>query len=233
MTGYDTNERNTIFEALSPASNFTSEIAYYGGPNYLNSAIAHVNSFGVCSPPVTEANMFVASNINLANARARGMEVNQRFRVNPNLVFDGYWDAQSVTIFDAPNSLLMDNPTLIPGSQLPGIPLHQWGMYMNVTTTTGGELYLNYHQVDSNNEMHRVSFGSADLAFTQKLGKGSFVNLGVTNVFNQAVDTYGRIGYGVFVPENQFGTDTNALQQGSERFGLAPASLSVSFIQKL
>jgi len=57
--------------------------------------------------------------------------------------------------------------------------------------------------------------------------------MGVSNLFNQVVDNYGRIGLGVYVPENQFGTDTSAVQQGSERFGLAPASVSFTIIQRI
>ncbi|HLW38642.1 MAG TPA: hypothetical protein VKR99_09460, partial [Candidatus Eremiobacteraceae bacterium] len=159
--------------------------------------------------------------------------LSQRLRVNPHLFFDGYWNTQSTTIFDAPPSLLMNNPTLIPGSQLPKIPLHKWGLAMNLTSSHGGELYLDYTQLDSNNELARPSYGSASLAITQQVAEHTFVNMGVSNLFNQVVDNYGRIGLGVYVPENSFGTDTSAVQQGSERFGLAPASVSFTIIQRI
>ena len=58
------------------------------------------------------------------------------------------------------------------------------------------------------------------------------MNLGVANLFNQAVDNYGRIGSGVFIPENQFGTDANGIQQGTERFGLSPATISFTVIER-
>lgn len=232
LIAYDTNERNTIFEALAPIGPYLGLVNQYGGPNYIPAVLAHVNQeCGNPTPPLTIANLFVTSNVNLATARARGIEVSQRYRVNEHLVFDGYWDTQSTTFFDAPASLLMDNVNLIPGSQLPGIPLHKWGIYMDVTSKSGGEIYLNYAQVDGNNELHRDSFGTADLAITQQVAPRTFVNLGVSNLFNQGVDTYGRIGLGVYVPENQFGTDPNAVAQGSERFGQAPASVIFSVIQ--
>ncbi len=82
---------------------------------------------------------------------------------------------------------------------------------MDATSIKGGEIYLDYSQVDSNNELDRPSFGTADLAITQQVAPHTAVNLGVSNLFNQAVDTYGRIGLGVFVPENQFGTDTGGI----------------------
>lgn len=234
LTGYDTNERNTIFEANAPIGPYIGLVTQYGGPNFINEALAHVNNAcGNPTPPLGIGNLFVTSNLNLATARARGFEFSQRYRFNPHLVFDAYLDTQSTTFFDAPASLLMDNPTLIPGSQLPGVPLHKWGAYIDATTTNGGELYLDYTQFDGNNPLNRSAFGIADLAITQQVGQHTVLNLGVSNLFNQAVDNYGRIGLGVFVPENQFGTDTSAVEQGSERFGQSPASLSFTVIQRI
>ena len=236
LTAYDTNEKNTIFEAQAPAAGFLDVLNQFGGNGYIQAAINHVTS--VCpnftpSNPATINNFVINSNLNLATSRARGFELSQRLRVNPHLFFDGYWNTQSTTIFDAPPALLMNNPTLIPGSQLPKIPLHKWGLAMNLTSSHGGELYLDYTQVDSNNELARPSYGSASLAITQQVAEHTFVNMGVSNLFNQVVDNYGRIGLGVYVPENQFGTDTSAVQQGSERFGLAPASVSFTIIQRI
>jgi len=235
FTLYVTNERNTIFEGETPAAGYVNVINEFGGSTYLASAIAHVTS--VCpnftpSNPATIANFFINSNLNLATSRARGFELSQRVRVNPHLFFDGYWNTQSTTIFDAPDSLLMNNPTLIPGSQLPKIPLHKWGLAANLTTSRGGELYLDYVQVDSNNELARPSYGEASVALTQQVAPHTFVNLGVSNLFNQVVDNYGRIGLGRFVPENQFGVDSTGVNQGSERFGLVPAAISFTVIQR-
>ena len=129
--GYDTNEKNTIFEAQAPAAGYVNLLNEFGGAGYIAAAIAHVTS--VCpnftpSNPATIANFYINSNLNLATARARGFELSQRLRLNEHVFFDGYWDTQSTTIFDAPTSLLINNPNLIPGSQLPKIPLHTWGV---------------------------------------------------------------------------------------------------------
>jgi len=235
FTLYDTNERNTIFEGQAPAANYLDILNEFGGATYLAAAIAHVTS--VCpnftpSNPATIANFFINSNLNLATSRARGFELSQRVRVDPHFFVDGYWNTQSTTIFDAPDSLLMNNPTLIPGSQLPKIPLHKWGLAANLTTSRGGELYVDYVQVDSNNELARASYGEASLALTQQIAPHTFVNLGVSNLFNQVVDNYGRIGLGSFIPENHFGVDSTGVNQGSERFGLSPAAVSFTVIER-
>jgi hypothetical protein len=46
------------------------------------------------------------------------------------------------------------------------------------------------------------------------------LTLGVNNIFNSVSANYGYIGLGTFQPENQYGTDRNAFDQGSELFGL-------------
>ncbi len=236
---YDTNETNTIFEAQSPASGFLDTINEFGGPNYLQAVFNHISAicpnFAPPHPPPTIANLTVASNLNLASARARGMEFNGRLRVSPQFYVEGYWSVQSTTIFDVSNELLMANTTLIPGSQLPRIPLHKWGLSADLTNSHGQDVYFNYVHYDSNNSLNRPAYGVANVAFTGKLGGNAgntWLNLGVSNVFNSNVDNYGRIGWGVFVPENQYGTDSNGLEQGSERFGLAPATVVFSITQR-
>lgn len=235
LTLYDTHETNTIFAGFAPASQFLDQLAL-GGPGYLDSFYTRIASicpnFAPPNPPPTIANLNVSTNLNLAKSRAQGFEFAQRLRVNQHLFFDGYYDAQSTVIFDAPDSLLMSNLTLINGSQLPRIPLHKEGLSGDWATASGGDLYLTYTHFDSNNDLNRPAYGVTDLSFTQRMTSRTSINIGVSNLFNNDVDTYGRIGYGVFVPENQFGTNSTGLQQGSERFGLSPAALSVTVTQR-
>jgi outer membrane receptor protein involved in Fe transport len=236
LTFYDTHEINTIFAGLAPASQYLDQIAV-AGPGFLPSMYARIQSlcpnFAPPNLPPTIANLNVSTNLNVAKSRAQGFEFAQRLRVNPRLFFDGYYDAQSTVIFDAPDSLLMNNLTLINGSQLPRIPLHKEGLSGDWATASGGDLYLAYTHFDANNDLNRGAYGEADLSFTQRITARTSINIGVSNLFNNDVDTYGRIGYGVFVPENKFGTDANGLQQGSERFGLSPSALSVTVTQRL
>lgn len=228
---YDTNETNTIFEGAAPASGFSNQIAQYG-PNYLPSVYSHIESicpnFAPPNPAPTIANLTITTNLNLAKSRAKGFEFSQRLRANDRLFFDGYYDAQSTVIFDAPVSFLVDNPTYINAAQLPAIPLHKYGLDADFTTSHGGELYLDYTHYDGNNPLARPAYGVTDMSISQALSDHISVNVGVTNLFNSNVDTYGRIGLGVFVPENQFGPDSNGLNQGSERFGLSAAAVGFS-----
>ncbi len=235
LVAYDTNEINTIFQGQEPAADFLDFINQ-AGANYLPSVFAKITqlcpSFQPPNPGPTIANLVVNTNLNLARERARGLELSGRMRITPHLAIDGYYDLQSAMIFDAPQSLLTSNVTLINGSQLPEIPLHKFGLAVDITNTHGAEIYIDYTHLDSNNSFNRPAFGWADAMLTQSVSKQLSLNLGITNVFNSAVDNYGRIGWGVYVPENEYGTDANALAQGTERFGLLPTAVTFSLTEK-
>ncbi len=237
FTAYDTNESNTIFEADLPASQYLDVINKYGGPNYLAGVYKHLTAicpnFAPPNPPITIANLTVATNVNLAKARARGFEISGRFRATPHLLFTAYYNAQSTVVFDMPNQLLVNNPTYINGSQIPNIPLHTYGLTMDLTNTHGGEVYVNYTHWDNNNVYNRPAFGTVDAFLNQRVSDETSINLGISNVFNADWDNYGRIGWGIFHAENQFGTDTSALQQGSERFGLMPRSFTLTITRRI
>ncbi len=233
---YDTNEINTVFQGQLPAALFMSALQS-AGADYLPSVLAKISSlcpnFAPPNPAPTIDNLVMHTNVNIAKQRARGIELSGRFRVDPHATVQGYYDVQSTAIYDAPVDLLQNNPTLINGGQVAGIPLHKWGVTFDLTNTHGGEVYLVYTHLDANNPLHRPAFGWADAAFTQSISQNLAVNLGVTNLFNSAADDYGRIGWGVFIPENQYGTDPNGLAQGTEEFGLAPRAVLFTLTEKM
>ncbi len=237
FTAYDTNETNTIFEADLPAAPYVPIINQLYGPSYLTGVYKHISS--ICpnlsppNPPATIANLTVATNLNLATSRARGYELSGRLRVTPQLAFDAFYNVQSVVVFDMSDTLLQNNPTLINGAQIPNIPLHTYGITMDLTNTHGGEVYIDYTHYDNYNAYNRPAFGEADAFFNQRLSNETSINLGISNLFNEATDNYGRVGLGLYQAENQFGTDANALQQGTERFGIGPRSFTFTLTQRL
>jgi outer membrane receptor for ferrienterochelin and colicin len=111
--------------------------------------------------------------------------------------------------------------------------MHKWGLDLDLTNSHGGEVYLNYTHYDGNNPLARPAYGQADATFTQRVTSDISLSMGILNIFNSNVDNYGRIGWGVFVPENQFGTDTTGLEQGSERFGLIPMTVTFSVTERI
>lgn len=233
---YDTNEINTVFEGQEPASSFPALMAALG-PSYLGAVYSHIES--ICpnlappNPPPTLANLLWSTNVNLSTSRARGVELSAHVRALPHLAIDGYWDTQSAVVDNAPAFLLINNPTLVNGAQLQGIPLHKFGIAIDASTVHGGDFYIDYTHLDGNNSLNRPPFGWADAAISQAITGSLSLNLGVTNVFNTDYQRYGYIGLGVYVPENQYGTDPNAIAQGTEEFGILPRAFMLSVTEKI
>lgn len=232
---YDTNETDTIYAAQLPASQFLNYITG-AGPSYFPAVIARIQSicpnFAPPNAPPTIDNFFMDTSLNIAKARARGIELSGRLRVTPKLFFEGFFAVQSSVVFDVPDVTLQANPYIINGSQLAKIPLHKYGLSANMTNTHGFEGHLSYTHFDSNNDLNRAAYGVADASFTQRLTQRTALNLGFSNLFDAAVDNYGRIGLGVFIAQNRFGTGTSGLDEGTERFGLAPRSFTLSLTQR-
>ena len=118
--------------------------------------------------------------------------------------------------------------TLVPEAQLLGIPLHKASFGLDFSSLRGFELRMDTYYVGPNNGFNRGAYFYSNVAVTQQLGRHATLNLGVFNVFDQASDRFGRFGLGPFNAENKFGTDRNAFDQQSERFGLPPAQVQLS-----
>jgi hypothetical protein len=64
------------------------------------------------------------------------------------------------------------------------------------------------------------------------LDKNTLFSIGGTNIFNQAVQTYGLIGYGTAPIVNPVAEAAGVTPSPSEEFGLAPAQLTFTFQHK-
>ena len=92
--------------------------------------------------------------------------------------------------------------------------------------------------VGRNNALLRPPFGYADGFVSRPFGRYLVANLGVKNIFNSAYDRVRPDRAGEFVPENQFGTDANAIQQYfngvyGERFGLPERSIMLTVSSRI
>jgi outer membrane receptor protein involved in Fe transport len=170
------------------------------------------------------------TNFNAATARFQGVELNGRFRINQRVFLDYTYDVQSAVQNDVPTQILVNSPLTINGAQIAGIPLHKGSLGVDYADARGFEARIDTIYVDGNNSLHRPAYVYSN-GFIQRTYGRTTLNLGVTNIFNQASDIYGRIGLGVFVPENAFGPDSNALQQQSERFGILPTQIMLTLKQ--
>ncbi|MGH7708935.1 MAG: TonB-dependent receptor domain-containing protein, partial [Candidatus Dormibacteria bacterium] len=185
------------------------------------------------TPAQTLALLSVTTPVNIASGIFSGFELAGRARLNPNFFLDYGYDVQSAVLNGVPDSFLKTNPTIVNGSQILGIPLNKATLGFAYSSHHGFDARFDTAFIGDNNGYNRPAYTYTNASVSQQLGRRTLLNLGVFNLFNQASDQYGRIGLGQFHPENQFGTDRNAFDQASERFGLPPTQVQLSVTQQI
>ncbi len=171
--------------------------------------------------------------VNAARALGRGVELRGQVRLLRALTLDATYTIDSMRRFDLPVSVLAvpTNATIVDGGQVAGIPVHQASVTIAHANARGlaGEFAAYYE--GPNNNLNLPGYAFANVALHAPVFRTMRLDLAVDNVFDSHADTYGRVGLGLFQPENPFGPDTNALEQATERYGLSPTTirLTISF----
>ncbi len=173
----------------------------------------------VCGGKPTVADLGFSTTYNAAGARYRGINLTGTLGITRALAMNANYVIQSASYLGIAQDILQENPTLLDGGQIAGVPLRQGTVGLALSERSGFAANLTENYVGGNNTFHRGAFWFANGSLSQTTGSVT-VNLGVYNIFNNAAQQYGYIGYGTFQPENQYGTDTNAFQQSSEQYGL-------------
>jgi outer membrane cobalamin receptor len=235
ITAYVTSVRDQIFDA-------TEALADVAG---LTAASPELASFydrirSVCPgefAAASDARIFnaltVSEAINAARALGRGVELRGEVRLGRALTVNATYAIDSMRRFDLPVSVLVvpSNATIVDGGQVAGIPVHQASLTIAHANARGlsGDVAAYYE--GPNNHLNLPGYAFANLALHAPLGRTLRLDVAVDNVFDSHADTYGRVGLGLFQPENPFGPDTNALEQATERYGLSPTTirLTISF----
>lgn len=160
----------------------------------------------------------VSATYNAGQAKYRGIVLSLNSRLTRYLQLSADYTVQSAAYFNLAPSIMMNNVTFINGQQIGSIPLHTANAGLSATSGPF-EASLDSHYVGPGNWLNRGGFWYADmsLSFTRK---PLTLTLGINNLFNSAASNYGYVGLGVFQPENQYGTDANSYDQGTELFGL-------------
>jgi hypothetical protein len=92
------------------------------------------------------------------------------------------------------------------------------------------EFRFDDYYVGDNNGYNRPAYWHANAFVSRKIGSNGLLTLGGTNIFNQAVQYYGYIGFGTAPITNDL---SGAAPAPSEEFGIAPATLVLTFQQKI
>jgi outer membrane receptor protein involved in Fe transport len=213
---YDANEQNALFNGNLPLS----ALGQTQIPAYLIQAYLNRIDSQCPGETATTANLSVSTTYNAASARYRGIQVGTSADLVRGLTLTADYDTQSAVYENLSDALLAANVNLINGSQIPQTPLHMGNVGLTFDGPTGFSASLLGHYMGVNNTWNRPAFWWAD--FNAGVTRnGVTINFGVNNLFNSAAQQYGYIGQGVFMGENQFGTDTSCLNAPNcEEFGL-------------
>lgn len=225
-------EKNRIFPAQFPATNFPN-IAI--PTNLLNTFLGRINK--LCGTTTAAlANLSYSQYINASTSRYQGVELNGRYRLNRQLYVDYTGDIQSAVNLGTQPQILMSNVLLVDGSQIQGIPLQKYAAGLDFSDLHGFEARIDGYYIGSYNLYNRNPFFYANASFTKEFRRGTSVNIGVLNLFDSAASQLTVAGVAPFQGENQFGTDTSAIQQSSSQnilqTGLLPITAVLSITQR-
>jgi outer membrane receptor protein involved in Fe transport len=244
LNAYVTSVSNQLFGATQPLLSYgLSNVTF--ASNALNTYLSRLISQG-CLPPGSTATatypfLGVSTTYNAASELARGIELNGRARFSPTVYVDYGYSIASSQQFNIPDSILQNNFTLLNGAQQLGIPLHQANLSLDVQPGAF-EVRLDNYYVDANNHFDRPAYIYTNAFVSHPLDHGHLLlTLGGTNIFNQAVETYGYIGAGLPAATNSFapvaaftglgqnlaGINTNEL------FGLQPAQFTFTVTARM
>ncbi len=236
LDAYNTLENNAILTGTLPISEFPQYNAllnsiYPGSTqtwlqNYLN----RVSNF--CSCTATAADLGWTTYANAAQALYRGFDIDASVGIVRNVTLDAKYGVQSAAYRGISDSILANNLYLYNNMQVAHVPLQKMFAKLVYANNAGFKAEADETYIGNNNEFVRPAFWYTDASISKATGP-VIVTFGVSNLFNNAVTQYGQIGAGAFVPQNQFGTATNAVQEGgsAELYGLVPrqAWLMVTF----
>ncbi len=232
---YNANEQSPILGGLEPLSAFPAGVALLQQPDPNNPGFTYQQSFlqrvqSQCGGTPTPAVLGWSTNLNAGSAIYRGVDVNATTSLLRNLTLGVDYGIQSAFYQNIPITVLESNPSLINGHQLTQVPLQKGDATLTYANPTGFRVTMQGVYTGSNNWLNRGPFWYANANIAKTTGPVT-VSLGIQNVFNSVAQDYGYIGWGLFQGQNQFGGATNALQAGTELFGLPYRQmlLNVSF----
>jgi hypothetical protein len=175
----------------------------YLPPGYLAVAQAIFQSTSGCgtTQPFTATNLFVNQPIANVQRVYQGLQLTGGFRVGQNLVAEPYYNITE-TIANS-TSPLLNNPfsIIIPGAQMPNIPMHRGGLTLDYKAPHSAvEGLLNGTYVSANNANNLPGYVTADAGVAFTMTKGT-ITAAVTNIFN-------KYGYYFASPDNAVGLPT-------------------------
>jgi hypothetical protein len=184
------------------------------------------------TPAQTFPLLGVSGDFNLGETKARGIDISGRERLSRTFFVDYTYAATSSLLGNADLSIVQSNLALIPGAQLPGVPLHTYSAAFDFTSAKNEELRLSEFYVSANNGKNSPAYSYANLQLSTPFGRGT-ATMNVYNLFNQNAFYEGRIGEGYPRALNQYAQpgDYQPLigAASTERLGLPFRTFELSY----
>ncbi|MBV8150389.1 MAG: TonB-dependent receptor, partial [Candidatus Eremiobacteraeota bacterium] len=138
------------------------------------------------------------------------------------------WSLDSTVLVSAPAPLLQSNLTLVPGSQLPSVPLHTLGAALEHVFPRGFDVRYGFHAVSANNTKNLPPYDFSDLRIGIPV-RSAQLAVSIANLFNQYAFIQGYRYEGVPVALNAYATAASYAPvigaSATERFGLPARTL--------
>lgn len=231
FNAYYTSVRDQLFSADDPISSYGAVAVPANILQQLAQRFSSCPGVDASIPASVLPYLAITTTYNAASAVSKGIELSGRQHVSRHFYVDYSYDIQSVVQNGINIDILQNNPFVINGGQVQGIPINQATVGVDYSND-GFEMRLDGYVVGSNNPSARPAYNSWNGFIAKTYANGLTLNLGVQNVFNQAWQQYGYFGHQPLVPENQFGHDTTPIQQylnvGNEEFGIPVRSFEVT-----
>ena len=223
LTLYDANVTDRIFTGAFAAGSALPQSA-------LPALYTRIEDFCGREPAPSSVVFTLNRPFNIASARLRGVDLSGYARATAHVSLHYAYDIESTVLDDLPASVLRMDPTLVNGLQVFGVPLHKASLGIAVATRGGSTFSLDGHAVGPNNQQQLPGYAYADASLEQRVSRRLIVTLSAPNAFNCHAQTYGLVGYGLPYATNRYGTSGGDpfLQTYNERYGLPPASFSLS-----
>ena len=224
---YTSSELNPLVQGTFPLSTIPQNQI----PSDLAQFVAKLQAH--CGSGFDATHLGVSDLFNAGSAKYQGYEFDLSVPAGPYLTFDGGYAVQSAAYYGMSDNILVNNTTLINGGQILSVPLQRGNLGVGYSDSNGWSGRLDGYYVGAPNSFNRPGYTYFNFNVAKTIVRGTTLNLGILNLFNSNAQQYGLIGLGLFKPENQFGTDTSALQQGSEQYGLPLRQIWFTVTQKV
>jgi len=225
MTLYDVNVYNKIYSATYP---LTPALESLLTPAEIAAADAAVGPCG--GNPLNY--LAVKGNLNVGTLQAKGLLLNGRQRIAQRTFFDYDYTIDSTDIVSIPTQVLKSNLTLVPGAQLPNLPLHTGSVALDQGFARGVEVRYTLDAFSANNSKNLPGYTLSSLRLDVPLGT-SRVTFSVQNLFNQYSFIEGMEGLGVPLALNQYATASSYQPyigaSATEQFGLPARGFYINY----